>query len=150
MRRSDTRILTTHAGSLPRPQALTRLYAARAGGAQVDEAELAAAGRNAVAAVVASQRECGVDVVGNGEQQRDSFVLYLKHRLGGLGGQGERTSFADVDAYPEFQRARQEQLANKVAVTNWGALPKTIGAITYQGHAALDEECDVFAKAMEA
>src|SRR6516162_9664151 len=128
MRGSDTRTLTTHAGSLPRPQALTRLYAARAGGAQVDETELAAAGRDAVAAVVARQRECGVDV----------------------GGQGERTSFADVDAYPEFQRARQEQLANKVAVTNWGALPKAIGAITYQGRAALDEECDVFAKAMEA
>src|SRR3977135_3343372 len=113
MRRSDKRILTTHAGSLPRPQALTRLYAARAGGAQVDEAELAAAGRNAVAAVVASQRECGVDVVGNGEQQRDSFVLYLKHRLGGLGGQGERTSFPQVGAYPGGPRAPQGDAAQK-------------------------------------
>jgi 5-methyltetrahydropteroyltriglutamate--homocysteine methyltransferase len=150
MRRSDTRILTTHAGSLPRPQALTKLYVARASGAPVNEAEIVAAGRDAVAAVVARQRECGVDIVGNGEQQRESFVLYLKHRLGGLGGQGDRTSFADVDAYPEFQRARQEQMAGKVAVTNWGMLPKTIGPITYEGRAALDEECDVFAKAMEA
>jgi 5-methyltetrahydropteroyltriglutamate--homocysteine methyltransferase len=150
MRRSDSRILTTHAGSLPRPQALTRLYVARAGGAPVDETKLAAAGRVAVAAVVARQRECGVDVVGNGEQQRESFVLYLKHRLGGLGGEGDRTSFADVDAYPEFKRARAEQLANKVAVSNWGALPKTIGAITYQGRAALDEECGVFAEVVAA
>src|SRR3979490_893131 len=106
MRRSDTRILTTHAGSLPRPQALTRLYAARAGGAQVDEAELAAAGRNAVAAVVASQRECGVDVVGNGEQQRDSFVLYLKHRLGGRRGAGERPPLAPVGGTPRGEPGR--------------------------------------------
>ena len=86
MKRSDTRILTTHAGSLPRPAALTRLYAERASGAAVDEAAMAAEGRAAVAAVVARQRECGVDIVGNGEQQRESFVLYLRHRLGGLGG----------------------------------------------------------------
>lgn len=149
MRRSDRRILTTHAGSLPRPAALTKLYAARASGAAVDEAVLAAEGRAAVAGVVARQRECGVDVVGNGEQQRESFVLYLKHRLGGLGGQGSRPTFGDVDNYPEFQRARQEQLAGKVAVTNWGALPKAIGPITYEGRAALDEECDVFAKVMD-
>jgi 5-methyltetrahydropteroyltriglutamate--homocysteine methyltransferase len=149
MRRSDTRILTTHAGSLPRPQALTKLYAARASGAAVDEAAMAAEGRAAVAAVVARQRECGVDVVGNGEQQRESFVLYLKHRLGGLGGAGSRPSFGDVDRYPEFGRTRQEQLAAKVAVTNWGALPKTIGPITYEGRAALEEECDVLAKVME-
>jgi 5-methyltetrahydropteroyltriglutamate--homocysteine methyltransferase len=150
MKRSDTRILTTHAGSLPRPRSLTRLYVERARGLPVDEALIEAEGRAAVATAIARQRECGVDVAGNGEQQRESFVLYLKHRLGGLGGQGDRFSFADVDAYPEFQRARDEQLAGKVAVSNWGMLPKTIGAISYQGQAALEEECEVFAKAMAA
>lgn len=149
MKIDKTRILTTHAGSLPRPAALTKLYAARASGAAVDEAALVAEGRAAVSGVVARQRECGVDVVGNGEQQRESFVLYLKHRLGGLGGQGSRPTFGDVDQYPEFQRARQEQFAGKVAVTNTSALPKTIGPITYEGRAALEEECDVFAKVME-
>ena len=40
MRRSDKRILTTHTGSLPRPLALTKLYARRARGEPVDAASL--------------------------------------------------------------------------------------------------------------
>lgn len=150
MRRSDSRILTTHTGSLPRPPALTRLYVARAKGTPIDEAQIDAEGRAAVTAVVSRQCECGIDIVGNGEQQRESFVLYLKHRLSGLGGQGDRTSFADIDTYPDFQKARQEQLATKEAITNWGMLPKVIGDIKYRGQAALEEECEVFARSIEA
>src|SRR5262245_28162602 len=84
------RILTTHAGSLPRPPKLTSLYTERSHGATVDENLLAAAGRDAVSWVVAKQREAGLDIISNGEQQRESFVLYLRHRLSGIGGQGSR------------------------------------------------------------
>ena len=72
MRRSEKRILTTHTGSLPRPLALTRLYARRARGETVDSSELQAAGRAAMNAIVAKQAECGVDIGNNGEQQRDN------------------------------------------------------------------------------
>ena len=71
MRRSEERILTTHAGSLPRPPELVRLYVRRAAGEPVDPAEIEAAGRAALAWVVPRQIEAGVDVGNNGEQQRE-------------------------------------------------------------------------------
>ena len=63
MQRSADRILTTHAGSLPRPRELTRLYALRARGETVDAAEIDRAGRDAVAAVVRKQHAAGIDRV---------------------------------------------------------------------------------------
>jgi methionine synthase II (cobalamin-independent) len=94
MKRSDGRMLTTHAGSLPRPRELTRLYALRANGQPIDEAAIDHAGREAVRATVRKQREAGIDIGNNGEQQRESFFLYLRHRLSGLGGSWERPSRA--------------------------------------------------------
>ena len=88
MQRSEHRILTTHAGSLPRPAALTRLYAQRVHGEAVDAAEIAAQGRAAIRAIVRKQIETGLDVIDDGEQSRKSFVLYMRHRLTGLGGTG--------------------------------------------------------------
>ena len=78
MRRSDTRILTTHTGSLPRPPALTRLYTRRVRGEAVDSTEIEREGRAALQAIVPKQIEAGLDVINNGEQQRESFVLYLR------------------------------------------------------------------------
>jgi 5-methyltetrahydropteroyltriglutamate--homocysteine methyltransferase len=75
MQRSNSRILTTHTGSLPRPRDLTLLYAARARGDAVDAAEIDRTGQQAVRAVVRKQRDAGIDVGNNGEQQRDSFFL---------------------------------------------------------------------------
>ena len=60
MQRSEHRILTTHAGSLPRPTALTRLYAQRAAGGATDAAEIEAQGRAAVQAIVSKQIETGL------------------------------------------------------------------------------------------
>jgi 5-methyltetrahydropteroyltriglutamate--homocysteine methyltransferase len=66
MRRSDERILTTHAGSLPRPPELVRLYVRRAQGEAVDPDELAAAGKQALRWVVPKQIAAGIDVGNNG------------------------------------------------------------------------------------
>ncbi len=144
MQRSETRILTTHTGSLPRPRALTRLYAARARGEPIDEAELDRAGREAVRTVVRKQHSVGIDVGNNGEQQRDSFFLYLKGRLSGLGGSWERPSRADVDKYPEFKRMWAEQHASKTQVSALGGLPKAVGEIHYLDKRFIDDECDFF------
>jgi len=62
MHRSTDRILTTHAGSLPRPAALTHLYAERARGAVVDPAKIEEAGRTALRWVVPKQRDAGIDI----------------------------------------------------------------------------------------
>ena len=96
----------------------------------VDEAEIDRAGRAAVRRIVGKQREAGIDVGNNGEQQRDSFFLYLKARLSGLGGSWERPSRADVDRYPEFKRMWAEQHVSKTQVSALGGLPKAIAPST--------------------
>jgi 5-methyltetrahydropteroyltriglutamate--homocysteine methyltransferase len=144
MQRSAERILTTHTGSLPRPAELTRLYALRSGGNAVDEAEIDRAGRDAVRQVVRKQRAAGIDVGNNGEQQRDSFFLYLKTRLSGLGGSWQRPSRADVDRYPQFKRMWDEQHASKTQVSALGGLPKAIGDVRYLDAGAIDDECRHF------
>ena len=144
MQRSTERILTTHTGSLPRPKDLTRLYAMRAGSEAVDEAEIARVGADAVHWIVPKQREVGIDVGNNGEQQRDSFFLYLKERLSGLGGSWERPSRADVDRYPEFKRIWNEQYAAKTLVSALSRLPKAIGEVKYITTDPIENECKHF------
>src|SRR5690554_2527871 len=77
------RILTTHAGSLPRPKSLVELYVRRAAGEPVDEARLAAEGEAATRHVVAMQRDCGIDIPSDGEQVREAFFLYVQRRMSG-------------------------------------------------------------------
>ncbi len=144
MQRSTSRILTTHTGSLPRPPELTRLYARRAAGEPADEAEIARAGEAAVRRIVDQQRAVGIDVGNNGEQQRDSFFLYLRSRLSGLGGRWERPSRADIDRYPEFRRMWTEQHAARTQVSALGGLPKAIGEVKYVDARAIADECRHF------
>jgi 5-methyltetrahydropteroyltriglutamate--homocysteine methyltransferase len=148
VKRSEGRIITTHAGSLPRPAELTRLYALRVRGQPIDEIDLERAGRAAVRAIVPRQIEAGIDVVSNGEQQRESFVLYLRRRLGGLGGAGERLVPADLDRYPAFKRAQQEQAAHRLSVSNREYLPKAIGEVRYLDPSQVGAECADFAAAL--
>jgi 5-methyltetrahydropteroyltriglutamate--homocysteine methyltransferase len=149
LRKSEERILTTHTGSLPRPPALTRLYARRSRGEPVDAAELAAAGRQALHAVVRKQIEAGIDVGNNGEQQRDSFVLYLRDRLSGLGGSWARRQRADVERYPIFMKEVYAS-ATKEAVDDIRGLPKAIGEIGYPDAAEVNAECRDFRQALDA
>jgi len=149
MQRSDSRILTTHTGSLPRPRDLTQLYALRARGEAVDEVAIERAGRDAVRAIVRKQHEAGIDVGNNGEQQRDSFFLYLKARLSGLGGSWERPSRADVDRYPDFKRIWIEQHASRTQVSALGGLPKAIGEVHYLDDRAINDECRYFTAVLQ-
>jgi len=143
MRWSEERILTTHAGSLPRPPELVRLYARRAQGEAVDPAEIEAAGREALAWVVPKQIEAGVDVGNNGEQQREGFFLYVQHRMSGFGGSWQRPLRSDILRYPAFHRMMQEQQAGRTAVSNFQP-PKAIGEVRYLDPAAIHAECADF------
>jgi 5-methyltetrahydropteroyltriglutamate--homocysteine methyltransferase len=145
MRRSTGRILTTHAGSLPRPAALTSLYIRRAGGESIGADEIAAAGRAALGAIVPEQVEAGVDIGNNGEQQRNSFFLYLKERLTGLGGTWQRPSRADVDRYPAFKQRWLEQTSSQARVSPNEGLPMAVGEVHYIDAAAIEAECRDFA-----
>lgn len=144
MWRSSERILTTHAGSLPRPEHLTSLFVRRARGEGVDPVVIAKAGREALRAIVPLQASAGIDVGNNGEQQHDSFFLYLKDRLTGLGGTWQRPSRADVDRYPEFKKRWLEQMSSTSRVSPNEGLPMAIGEVHYIDPAIIDAECRDF------
>ena len=150
MQRSTERILTTHTGSLPRPEALTQLYAQRSRGDKVDDAEIERIGQDAVRESVAKQREAGIDIGNNGEQQRDSFFLYLRERLTGLGGSWTRPSRGDVDQYPIFQKVWARTYGGTVGVSNLMGIPKAISDVTYIDDKAINDECGYFKTVLDA
>jgi 5-methyltetrahydropteroyltriglutamate--homocysteine methyltransferase len=149
MQRSEHRILTTHAGSLPRPAALTRLFAQRVNGEPVNAGEIEAQGRAAIRAIVDKQIETGLDVIDDGEQSRESFVLYMRHRLTGLGGVGSRPMHADLDAYPQYKAAFQSRVTSADKVSNRTHLPKAVGAIAYADSSLIRAECADFRAALD-
>ena len=85
MKTNTERILTTHVGSLPRPDDLIALLIAKDREEPFDEATLAARVPEAVAEVVEQQIACGVDIVSDGELGKISYVNYVKHRIAGFG-----------------------------------------------------------------
>ena len=84
MKRSTDRILTTHAGSLPRPDDLWAMVTAKRDERSYDATALAQRGRTAVAEVVRRQLACGIDCVNDGEISKTTFTDYVRDRLGGL------------------------------------------------------------------
>ncbi len=103
MKQSTERVLTTHAGSLPRPPDLLAMIRAREGGEGVDEGAFAARVRSAVEEVVRKQVEAGIDVVSDGEMGKRGFAAYVTGRLVGFGGENlEPRVFADRAAFPDW------------------------------------------------
>jgi 5-methyltetrahydropteroyltriglutamate--homocysteine methyltransferase len=104
VKRSTERFLTTHTGSLPRPDDLIRMMFAKEEGVPVDHAALKARIRSAVAEVVKKQAEAGVDIVNDGEQSKPSYATYVKDRLAGFGGTGNTFRYADLNDFPVLER----------------------------------------------
>src|SRR5438552_16124523 len=92
MRHSSTNILTSHAGSLPRPDALIEANRARQSAGFADEERFQQELRAAVGDVVRRQKDVGIDVPGDGEFGKamghkvnyGAWWSYSFQRLGGL------------------------------------------------------------------
>ena len=84
MKRSSERILTSHAGSLPRPDDVRALLVAKHAGEPYDSAVFASRVRAAVRDVVRQQLASGIDVVNDGELSKINFTSYARERLGGV------------------------------------------------------------------
>ena len=104
MKRSSERFLTTHTGSLPRPEDLIRTMFAKEEGVPVDASALAARIRSAVAEVVRKQVEAGLDVVDDGEMSKPSYATYPKDRLTGFGGASHPLQYRDLVDFPGMAR----------------------------------------------
>ena len=145
MRHSESRILTTHAGSLPRPASLVDLQLAKFRGEAVDEETLAREAIAATEAVVAQQIEIGIDVINNGEQIRESFFTYVQHRMHGFGGTSTRPPFQDMVRYPGWIRLKIPGYQNGVSLA---AAPQAQGPISYADTTPLEDELSLFSAAL--
>ncbi|MSP44876.1 MAG: methionine synthase [Xanthobacteraceae bacterium] len=138
MQHSTRRILTTHAGSLPRPPDLLDMIAAKEQGRPIDEGKRAARLPLAVKDIVQKQIEFGIDIVDDGEYSKPSFVTYTNDRLSGFEidtehrhrspweGSREALSFPDFYAQGHVG-ARQDRMV-------------CTGPIAYKGHALLQRD----------
>jgi 5-methyltetrahydropteroyltriglutamate--homocysteine methyltransferase len=160
MKTSLDRILTTHVGSIPRPQSLTTLLQARVSGQRIDEAQLSARVAEAVADVVRQQAEVGIDVISDGEMSKTSFLAYADERLTGfvpmtadapgvpssnVGGRWTRR----LDTRREWQAFRdyyQEYLPRAMPP----AAPPAVcqGPISYKGQALIERDLATFKAAL--
>src|SRR5579862_3507083 len=104
MKTSTNRILTTHVGSLPRPQSVVDLLFAQDRGEAVDAAQFDATMREGVRDAVANQAEAGIDVVNDGEMAKIGYATYMRHRLTGFElGDVPRATPQDLDDYPDYR-----------------------------------------------
>jgi len=97
---SNGRILTTHVGSLPRPDDLVEIMFAREDGIPIDPTALHERVERAVGEAVARQVAAGVDIVNDGEWPKPSYATYIKDRLNGFGGTGTSYVFQDLEDFP--------------------------------------------------
>ena len=161
MKTSTERILTTHVGSIPRPESVRVLLRARLAGQPIDEAELAARTAEAVTDAVRRQAQVGLDVVSDGEMSKTSFLAYTDDRLTGFvtttaatdpsaaltgaGGAWARR----VDSRREWRAFREyysEYLPREMPM----ATPPTVcqGPISYKGQALLEKDLAAFRAAL--
>jgi methionine synthase II (cobalamin-independent) len=146
MKRSTDRILTTHAGSLPRPPDLLALVE-RDGPKAFDEPAPATRLSAAVAEIVRRQAELGIDVIDDGEYGKPSFVSYINERLGGYeidtkaGPRNQWATSREGLSFPEFYAGTHAASRQTHMVCT--------GPITYKGHARLQRDIDNLKAALD-
>src|SRR2546428_494923 len=147
MKRSQSRILTTHVGSLVRPPELVAILQRKEDGQPFSDAERAILARH-VTDAVRMQAECGIDIPSDGEYSKSGFAQYITDRLTGfelrpdLPGRGggttrsrDRRRFAD--AYGEIDGTSQNAATSPGRAQAQMASTVCTGPITYRGQVAV-------------
>ena len=138
MKRSASRILTTHTGSLPRTTKLQELLREREEQRDLDPEAFAAGVREGVAEVVARQQSAGVDVVNDGEQGRSQYATYVKERLTGFEGERlvrSRPRLDDAD-FPDFAATQTHMSSRNMPQ------PACTGPIGWRDFPAVQQDVD--------
>jgi len=139
MKCSTDRILTTHTGSLPRPDDLVDvLYAAEENSSSVDAAALHARVQTAVVDTVRDQVTIGIDVVNDGEMSKVGYSTYVNSRLTGFEGRVHvpRRPRPDAAAFPRYAEWNAQQQQGAARIKRYACE----GPVTYVGQAALVED----------
>ena len=149
MKRSTDRILTTHAGSLPRPADLLAMGEAMQDGEPVDAAAYEARLAQAVDIVVREQAERGIDIVDDGEFGKPGFVAYVDERLSGFevdpnrAGRNPWARSREAQSFPDYY-------AETAAAGAYPVRMMCTGPIAYRGHARLERDIANFRAALGA
>jgi 5-methyltetrahydropteroyltriglutamate--homocysteine methyltransferase len=174
MRQSPDQILTSHAGSLPRPEALIDANRARESGMATDERRFQDQLRTSVAEVVRLQKQAGIAIPGDGEFGKSmghkvnyrAWWSYSFQRLGGLElgtaglydmpahrsrpGEVVLTSFADRRDRLKFAAAYADPDSGITTGPRAALWPVCVGKLTYTGHAAIQSDIANFKAALQA
>jgi 5-methyltetrahydropteroyltriglutamate--homocysteine methyltransferase len=172
MKTSSDHILTSHVGSLPRPDDLIAANRVREAGEAIDEHVFQEKLRGAVAQVVRRQRELGIDVPGDGEFGKSmghrvnygAWLSYCFHRLGGLDLSGPDmrdmpsrrsrpgeillTSFSDRRDRVRFAAAYADPDSGITTGPRPATGPVCVSPLTYTGHAAINSDIANFKAAL--
>ncbi len=138
---STDRILTAHAGSLPRPDDLREMVLAKARGEPCDQAALDRRLKSAVAEIVKRQVECGLDVVNDGELSKPNFTDYVSERIAGCDkrpGTGFRR--LSMTARDETKFAEYFSAHPRPRYAGGQTMPVCIEELRYVGHAELERD----------
>ena len=144
MKRSLTRILTTHCGSLPRPKDLLDQMKAQATGESYDSKAWEARVRRAVAESVRWQAETGIDIPSDGEQGKPGFFAYVSERLDGFDprpGANFPRFTAETEAFPEYYAEYMGHATTGAAVVPIIPLVCT-RPVRYRGGEAVQRDID--------
>ena len=143
---SRDRILTTHVGSLPRNETITELLIKREADGQVDPKKMSDELDRAVADVVKKQKDSGIDIGNDGEQQRVAFQTYMAARMSGYGGESKRRVGKDFVEHPDLVATFGRRFVHRAKISN---APQAIADVKYtdmgadQGRdRALQEICE--------
>ena len=148
MHRSDARILTTHAGSLPRSRALLELLVRKSRREPVDPVALSAAVEESTRHVVARQLEAGIDIGNNGEQPRESFFTYVQHCMSGFAGTAQRPIMRDIIHYQSFLEIKLPDFTR--TMVSLAQTPKAVGEVRYVDRSMIEKECADYVRIREA
>jgi 5-methyltetrahydropteroyltriglutamate--homocysteine methyltransferase len=138
---SRDRILTTHVGSLPRNEALSDLLVRREARESYDKALFEAEMEKAVRHVVAKQKEAGIDIGNDGEQQRVGFQTYVPQRMSGFGGESKRRRGREFEEFPELVSYLTRRFPN---VSRQQNAPEARGELHYHDTAAIESEIALY------
>ena len=134
MKRSSTRILTTHTGSLPRPQSMLDLLMSDQDGDLSDRSSLQKSVHESVADVVKLQVNSGLDIINDGEQGRVDYTVFVKDLLTGFEGESTAPIGAGDDEFPELA-----ELLRPFA-SPFQTRPACVGPVGWKDFASIEED----------
>jgi 5-methyltetrahydropteroyltriglutamate--homocysteine methyltransferase len=139
MHKSTNRILTTHAGSLPRGEPLGRMLIDQEAGKPVDGGALAVEINSRVSHVLERQAQAGIDIVNDGEQGRVGFQTYITQRMSGFDGVSKRRYGKEFIEYPQFTKRMMTRLGEISKVFD---APEAIADVSYRDTAPINSEIE--------